>query len=414
MQPPDSIATDAGHQRVTVAALFAAYLAGFGVFLPFFPVWLDFLGLTAGWIAVLVAVPLVIRVLTTSFVADLAERSDDPRRPLLWLSVATVLLFAILPVLDLLGGDIVPVGSPWVILVVIAAMAVGWNALLPLCDALGIQVSKQTGTAYGILRVWGSISFVVVSFAAGAAVDRYGVAIIPWLVLVALCLMVLVSLFLPASVRHTPSGAGSAVHAAKMRSGWVFFLRRKGAMSVFIGAGLMQASHAVLYGFGSLSWAAQGFSETAIGLLWAFSVVCEVILFFVSAPIIARIGARGLLILGGIGATIRWIAFAFAPDLAATAALQVLHAVSFGMTHLALIAYTARRARPRELRAAQGVYGVVSGALMAAATLIAGPLYAQFGPFAYMAMAGMTVVGVAIIVVNRVRIPGGRRQPPAC
>ncbi|MGD1885555.1 MAG: MFS transporter [Cohaesibacteraceae bacterium] len=407
MQSPDVIANDAGHQRVTVAALFVAYLAGFGVFIPFFPVWLGFLGLSAGWIAVLVAVPLVIRVLTTSFVADLAERADDPRQPLLWLSIATVLLFAILPVLDLLGGETFSVSSPWVLLMVIAAMAVGWNALLPLCDALGIQVSKQTGTAYGILRVGGSISFVVVSFAAGVAIDRYGVSIIPWLILAAFSSLIVVSLLLPESVRHKPADAGSAVHAAKMRSGWVCFLRRKGAMSVFIGAGLMQASHAMLYSFGSLSWGSQGFSETSIGLLWAFGVVCEVVLFFVSAPIIARIGARGLLIVGGIGATIRWVALAFAPDLFATAALQVLHALSFGMSHLALIAYTTRRARPRELRAAQGVYGVVSGALMAAATLAAGPLYEQFGAFSYMAMAGMTALGVAIIVVNRVRIPGG-------
>jgi PPP family 3-phenylpropionic acid transporter len=79
------------------------------------------------------------------------------------------------------------------------------------------------------------------------------------------------------------------------------------------------------------------------------------------------------------------------------------------MTHLALITYVQRRARPRELRAAQGVYGVVSGGLMAVATLAAGPLYAAFGAMAYLGMGAMTALGVVIIFVNRVRIPGGAR-----
>jgi PPP family 3-phenylpropionic acid transporter len=406
-----------------MAALFAAYLAGFGVFLPFFPVWLDWLGLSAGWIAVLIATPLVVRVATTSLVSDAAERFDDPRKPLFGLALATALTFAVIPVSGVLPAFSVIVSNPWALLIVVGVMAIGWNALLPLCDALGIQFSRQTGISYGSVRVWGSIAFIAASFAAGALVDGYGPALIPWLVLAAFGAMVLVTGSLPSSFVQPKAGASGASGVSspslvaskspKMRSGWVFFLRRRGAMSVFIGAGLMQASHAVLYGFGSLSWAAQGFSETAIGLLWSFGVLCEIVLFAVSAPIIARLGARGLLIIGGIGATLRWAIFAFSPDLAFTAALQILHAFSFGMTHLALISYIARRARPRELRGAQGVYGVVSGAIMAIATLVSGPLYAALGPGAYVAMAVMTALGAAIIIVNRVRIPGASTNPTA-
>ncbi len=403
-----------------MAALFAAYLAGFGVFLPFFPVWLDWLGLSAGWIAVFIATPLVVRVATTSLVSDAAERFDDPRKPLFGLALATALTFAVIPISGLLPGFSMIVSNPWALLVVVGVMAIGWNALLPLSDALGIQFSRQTGISYGSVRVWGSIAFIAASFAAGALVDGYGPALIPWLVLTAFVAMVLVTGSLPSSFVQPRAGASSASSPSivaskspKMRSGWLFFLRRKGAMSVFIGAGLMQASHAVLYGFGSLSWAAQGFSETAIGLLWSFGVLCEIVLFAVSAPIISRLGARGLLIIGGIGATLRWVIFAFSPDLAFTATLQVLHAFSFAMTHLALISYIARRARPRELRGAQGVYGVVSGAIMAVATLVSGPLYAALGAGAYVAMAVMTALGAAIIIVNRVRIPGASPSPKA-
>ena len=416
MQRLAFIATQAGHQRVTVAALFAAYFAGFGVFLPFFPVWLDWLGLSAGWIALLVAVPLIVRVATMSLVTDAAEHFDDPRLPILGLSVATFLLFAILPVSGLFSSMATVFTSPWSLLVIIALMAVGWNALLPLSDALGIQLARQSGADYGRVRVWGSIGFIAVSFGAGALIDAYGPDLVPWLVLVSFGLLVLVSVSLPRSFVQPKADVArgdGGEKRTKLRSGWLFFLRRKGAMSVFIGCGLIQASHAVLYGFGSLSWAEQGFSETSIGMLWSFGVLCEIVLFAVSAPVIARLGARGLLILGGLGATLRWIVFAFSPDLGFTFGLQVLHAFSFGMTHLALISYVARRARPRELRGAQGVYGVVSGALMAVATLAAGPLYASFGAGAYSVMGVMTFAGVVIIFVNRFRVPGGRLTPKA-
>lgn len=396
-----------------MAVMFAAYLAGFGVFLPFFPVWLDLQGLNADWIAVLVAVPLIVRVLTTSLVTDYAERFADPRQPLLVLSVLTLLVFAVLPVADLFSTENIWLNRPWAILVVVAVMAVGWNALLPLSDALGIQVARVTRSDYGKMRVWGSIAFIGVSTAAGVVVEVYGAVSIPWMVVGVFFLMVMACASLPSSMANvTAKSPGSK--AQKTRSGWVFFMRRKGAKSVFIGAGLIMSSHAVLYGFGSLSWANQGFSKTTIGLLWSFSVLCEVVLFAISGPVIAKIGARGLLILAGFGATFRWVVFAFAPDLPLTIVLQVLHAFSFGMTHLAVIAYISRRARARELRGAQGVYGVVSGALMAVATLAAGPLFSAFGPMAYLAMAGMTAVGAVIVIINRLRVPGGVKPQPEC
>ena len=403
MPPPDSIAPQAGHQTVTIALLFAAYLGGFGIFIQFFPVWLDWLGLGSGWIAVLVAMPLIMRVATTSLVADRAEGYADPRGPLRWLSLASFLLFALLPAGWLLPELRPLIANPWLLLVLVAVMAVGWNALLPLTDAVAIQVSRATGTAYGRMRVWGSIAFIATSFGAGLMVERAGLSSVPWMIAALFGAFYLVSLALPQAL----AGGDAARTAGPRRSGWVFFFRRRGAVSVFLGAALMQGGHAVLYGFGSLSWAAQGFPETTIGLLWSLGVLCEIALFFASRPIIDRIGARGLLIVGGIGALLRWTVLAFLPPLEITVLLQVLHAFSFGMTHLALISYIARRARPGELRAAQGVYAVVSGAIMALATLAAGPLYAAFGSLAYLAMAGMTLAGLAIVIVNRLTVPGG-------
>src|SRR5215471_5725798 len=73
-----------------------------------------------------------------------------------------------------------------------------------------------------------------------------------------------------------------------------------------VGASLIQASHAVMYGFVTLQWSAQGLDGTAIGLLWAIGVVAEILLFAASHRAIMYIGAVNMILLGGFGAVLRW------------------------------------------------------------------------------------------------------------
>ena len=44
-------------------------------------------------------------------------------------------------------------------------------------------------------------------------------------------------------------------------------------------AGLLNSSHAVLYGFGTLHWRSLGISNGLIGLLWTVGVLAEIVIF---------------------------------------------------------------------------------------------------------------------------------------
>ena len=55
-------------------------------------------------------------------------------------------------------------------------------------------------------------------------------------------------------------------------------------------AAALQSSHQLYYGFGTLYWRELGFSDTVIGVLWAEGVVAEIVLFWPSAPLLARLG----------------------------------------------------------------------------------------------------------------------------
>ncbi len=87
-------------------------------------------------------------------------------------------------------------------------------------------------------------------------------------------------------------------------------------------------------------------------------------------------------------------------------ALQLLHALSFGATHLGAVAFLARLAPPGYSARAQGYLSMALGLGSAVAMSLAGALYGAFGAGAYAAMALMAAAGGAGAFVAQ-RLDGG-------
>src|SRR5262249_56937220 len=85
------------------------------------------------------------------------------------------------------------------------------------------------------------------------------------------------------------------------------FLRSPSFLSVAGAASLIQASHAVYYGFSTLDWTAAGLSGHTIGALWAIGVVAEIVVFALAGSF-AWLGPAALLALGAVRAAIPWVA----------------------------------------------------------------------------------------------------------
>jgi PPP family 3-phenylpropionic acid transporter len=119
-----------------------------------------------------------------------------------------------------------------------------------------------------------------------------------------------------------------------------------------------------------------------------------VALFAVSGKLPKALSPTALLAIGGLGAVVRWGAMAFDPPAAMLPLLQLLHAASFGATHLGVMGFLSR-AVPRELAAtAQGFIATLSGVVTASATALSGIAYAASGSLAYLMMAAMTLIGL--------------------
>ena len=216
---------------------------------------------------------------------------------------------------------------------------------MPLLDAYALKGLALRGRAYSPVRLWGSVAFVIANFGAGFVIDRIAPIQIIWLLFGSLVIVAAVSL----TLRPIAPDAGSAddVDAAAGK-----LLLSPGFWVFTGGASLTQASHAVYYGFSVLDWRAKGLDAASIGGLWGLAVIAEIALFALSARFPQRIGSLGLLGVGALGAVLRWGVMSLNPPLVLLPMLQLLHAFSFGATHLGSMQVLARHAPARQFATA--------------------------------------------------------------
>jgi MFS transporter, PPP family, 3-phenylpropionic acid transporter len=373
-----------------LSLFYGAFFVYLGLSMPFMPAWLAAKGLDAREIGIVLAAPMVVRVLVVPLATRLADRFGMLRRALIAASFGSLAGFAL-----------VGVTSGFVaILVAYALASVVFAPVLPFADAYALRGLKGRASSYGSVRMWGSVTFIVANIGGGLLLARLGALDIIWAVVAALVLNAAAALWLG----PLASEAGEAVETGPSGpSLW----RSPGFVAVVLGASLIQASHAVMYGFATLQWSARGIAGPAIGVLFALAVVAEIALFAFSTRAIGSLGAVGMIVLGGVGAVVRWTGMAFDPPTAALPLLQGLHALSFAATHLGTMHYLAQAAPVRRGATAQGDYVAVQGIVFAGAMSLSGVLVAAYGSLAYAAMAAAAAAGALLAAAALGLLRGG-------
>lgn len=368
-----------------LAALYAAIFMTGGILLPFFPLWLKAKGLDAGMIGIVLAAPMVARIVAIPTAARVADARDALRGTILVASCLGVVGYA---VLGLTSGAAA-------ILLVYALTTLMLTPVLPLAETYALKGLSARGRAYGPVRLWGSAAFIAGTFVAGFATDTIPARYLIWLIVAGAVLSAWTAFTL--EPLHTSAPPVSAPLGPRRH-----LLSDPAFIAVVMASSLIQASHAVYYGFSALQWRGIGMDGTAIAALWAFGVVAEIVLFAASARLPPLFQPITLLTIGAIGAAVRWTAMAFSPPEAVLPLLQLLHALSFGATHLGALGFVARQAPHGQSATAQGYLSIAQGVVMAAATGLSGWLYGAFGARAYAAMALAAVAGgIAGCVAHR-------------
>ena len=371
-----------------VAALYAAFFMLAGISMPFFPVWLKAKGLDAAAIGLVLAAPQILRVAAIPFATRLADRHDALRGGLIAAGCLTVLGYVLVGLTEGAGA----------ILVIYALAALAFTPLMPLSETYALKGLGALGRAYGPVRLWGSATFILGNFAAGFALDLIPARHLIW--------MIVAGSVLTALAAFTLEPLASPAHAGKPHAGRRP-LRDPAFVAVLAAASLIQASHAVFYGFSALQWRAQGLDGTAVAALWALGVVAEIVLFSLQGRLPPFVTPVVLLLIGAAGGCLRWGAMALDPPVLMLPFIQLLHALSFGATHLGALGFVARHAPEGQGATAQGYLAVATGVVMAGAMSVSGVLVESFGARAYAAMALAAVAGGACALGgNRTRRNG--------
>ena len=370
---------------ITTAVFFAALFLGIGVYQPFFPIWLQSRGLTATEIAIVMAAPIV-RIVAAPAIAFLADRIGERRMPIIVLSGLALACFAAFAIAS----------SFWPILIVAILMAIIWPSIIPLAEAAVVGGSHDRGIDYGRIRLWGSLAFIAGSLVTGLVVGIWTAASVLWLLIAAQVLTLAVAMALPAMPAAGDGGAEVTTISRVTLADVGKLFRGRAFLLMLLATGLTQAAHAFYYAFGAIHWRSLAIDEGVIGLLWSVGVLGEVLLFAFSGRAVAILGPVGLIVLGSTAAVVRWAVTAADPPLAVLFAVQALHGLSFGATHLGTVHFIFR-AVPRPFQAtAQGFYSAVSsGVLLSGTIMLCGPAYKALGGEAYLLMCAMAMTATA-------------------
>jgi MFS transporter, PPP family, 3-phenylpropionic acid transporter len=379
--PPIAADRFAARLGVFYAGLFVVV----GLQVPYFPVWLQAKGLDSRAIGLVLAVPVIARVVAVPLVTRVADRHAALRPTLIIVSLAAAIG-------SLAMGRAQGFAA---ICATVAVVSVIITPAGPLADAYALKGLALRKLSYGPVRLWGSAAYIAANIGGGLLLSVIAPVDIVWLIVGAVVAMSAASLMLaPVGVDSASAPADLATSPAGRP------YRLTGVLTVAVAASLIQGSHAVYYGFSTLDWSAKGLGGALIGSLWALGVAAEIVLFGISARLPSRICPTTLLAMGAGGAILRWAGMAFGPPLALLAVLQCLHGLSFAATHLGAVQLVARAVPEHHSATAQGDFATILGFVMTLALGGSGLLYGAYGDRAYLAMVASAAAGGAVVFMG--------------
>lgn len=369
---------------IRLSAFYAALFLSAGLYLPYWPVWLESRGLGPVEISLLFAVGRFASVISGPMIAHVADRRGDRRGPLLVLTGCMMLVF-----------PLYVLSQPfWQFVLVAIGGGAAWGTIMPLADSLAIVETQRRRIQYGRVRLWGSVSFILATLAGGKALEWLPESAIFWILLASFAVIFGTVFFLPDT-----RVAGSP---ARLRALWRLFGNPVFLLFLLTSA-LLQSAHQAVYIFGTLHWRAIGIESSTIGALWAVGVVAEVALFAFGARLLTRLGPGRMLLLAAAAGLVRWPILAYATTLPVLFGAQILHSLTFGATHLAAMAFIAQAIPHRLSATAQSLHGTVAlGLAFVIVARFLGGLYAAEGGGVFHAMTALSLAGgLSAIVLMR-------------
>ncbi|MFT4704710.1 MAG: PPP family 3-phenylpropionic acid transporter [Bradymonadia bacterium] len=331
---------------IGIRAAYFGYLGAMGLVASYWPLfWQEGLGLIGSQIGIIFGVRTLLGTLSQPALASWAERRS-----------ATVVLLRVSTIIGAMGAlAMTQMQTFWAVALLWWAVAPPLAAAIPVLDATAVNAVGPAG--YGRVRLWGSLGYGVVVGLAGLAFRDVEFArageISVWLA--SACMLFAFGGTL--LVRHRGSEASGSERVpsgvASVRARWSLLItsfrrdpspqretsvRWTGPLVTFFAVNALHWAGVMVFNiYAGLHVEARGWSASLPGILVAVAIIAEVVALAFAGNLL-KPGRSVTWLLPCYAVTaIRWVAFVWAPSPEWLAAIQLLHALSFGLWAAACI-----------------------------------------------------------------------------
>lgn len=353
-----------------LSGFYWVYFASLGIIVPYWSLYLQSLDFDSQSIGELMAILMATKIVAPYVWSWIADHSGQ--------GMKIIRLGSVLSAVSFIGVFID--SSFWWLALVMLLFSFFWNATLPQFEANTMNHLGEDTHRYSVVRLWGSLGFVVAVVVIGSLLDEHGFQLVPVSVFI---LYVLISVF-SFMVREAPHKPHHLNHGSILR-----VLKQPHILALLLICFLAQMSHGPYYTFYSIYLKQFGYSSSTLGWLWALGVIAEILLFMVMHRLMPRYGASFLLSAALLLTSVRWLLVGFFVDsLPMVIVAQCLHAASFGLYHAVAIELFHRNFQGRLQGRGQALYSAVSfGAGGAIGTLMSGAYWDVYSPQLIFAVA---------------------------
>jgi PPP family 3-phenylpropionic acid transporter len=352
-----------------LAAQYFLYFGVMGIHLPFFNLYCYQIGFNGWQIGTLSAARSIVLIVFSVAWSVLADRFQSRRPIYLLCNFASAALW---------GLFLLTTQFYWMLGITIL-YGIFYAPLISFLEAFSMDILGKGKKRYGRMRAWGSLAFITVVLVLGRIIDIYSIKIILSLIFAGSWIQAIVSLGLS---RHNP------VRPQTLGKGLRMLLRPK-VLIFLICAFLMLVSHGAYYAFFSIHLSNLGFDNFFIGLSWSVAVAAEIIAMLFSERIFNRFRYQSVLAFTFIVATLRWCGLWAVDSAPGILILQLTHAITYAMFHMASILYMDALVPSGTKTIGQAVNNAVTYGLgLMVGFFISGALYEQIGSFALFAVSG--------------------------
>ncbi len=336
--------------------------SAFGLYLPFFPTWLEARGYTGVLMSAVVALTPIASLFSPPLTGLLADHLGLRGK---LMSIACALTACGISAMAFIAGvyEVIPFIA---LLLSQAVFALFRAPAMSLAEVLALEHPSD----YGGIRLFGSIGFLCAAFCSGRWLDPTEAFALPAVMAGLLWLVFIVSLSLPRLSKTAPRPA--LKDAARLLKAGSFRRLALTVVLTFIG---FSCYHLCF----SLRLTELGASANEVGSAWGIATIAEVFLMARSKQLISAFGAGRLLTFSLAFGAARWLLIAAIDNKDVLLLLQPLHAISFGLMWVSAMAVLKREIGTLGMGTGQGLYMTAMSIGSALGIWLWGPLMQSIG-----------------------------------